>query len=1674
MHNNIMAAGPYTPTIVTTPAVPATKNSPAVPEQTTVETVMNMTPENRAHFESEKEAIHLILTGIGDEIYSTVDACKTAQEMCEAIERLQQEWSRFVTIVKQQHKLDEVSYHKLFDILKQYQKEVNKLRAERMAKNANPLALVATAHTLQDTYYQSSKPQKSYAPASKASLPTRSHATTRYKGKEIAKPITPPSESASEEDSDPEQAQRDKDMQKNLALIAKYFKKIYKPTNNNLRTSSNTRNKNVDTTPRYKNDNQTGQFGNQRAVNVAGARETVGGQVVQQSGIQCFNCKEFGHYAKECRKPKRVKDSTYHKEKMLLCKQAEKAKQSDWLADTDEEIDEQELEAHYSYMAKIQEVPTADPCIDSEPLEQVQYDTGNNVFANDIQHFEQSESISNTCAVETGDSNAIPDSPDMCANDIQDDQNDVECDDERVALANLIANLKLDVDENKKIQKQLKKANATLTQELTECKSILAETSRTLGESNSIRDSCLVALQNKQTEFERYKAFNDRTVDYDKLERRLNETLGLLAQKEIDIKEGLKVKAYEISVVKEKHDELVKQSVTKSHYKGLVKEKTKIRQNFPTVVSTTNAQRIPKPSVLGKPAPFSNSLERKYFAQKKSVLKTNKSEGLSKPVTPQNLPQTAKQAVRNTNVIKPGMYRIASRVAHKTNVSRPQPRSNQMKGKVVPNTSHVKFKKTEVEEHPRISSISNQTKSVTACNDSLNSRTSNVNVVCATCGKCVFNSNHDACVSKFLKDVNARTKKPNVVPISTRKPKSQANKSVATPHKKTVASESTITSSKSYYRMLYQKTSKAWKWWIAQQCPSAYKWVPKTKMKWVPKVRNETVPKRVSYAIDTVSRITNVLKITNALGSNLSCIPSSSNSLADLPVRFGNDQFAPILGYGDLVQGNITIKRVYYVKGLNHNLFSVGQLCDADLEVAFRKSTCFVRDLQGNNLLTGNRGTDLYTISLQETTSSTLICLMAKASPTQAWLWHRRLSHLNFDYINLLSKKDVVIGLPKLKYVKDQLCSSCEVSKAKRSSFKSKTVPSSKGRLNLLHMDLCGPMRVASINGKKYILIKEKGDPCILVGYSTQSKGYRVYNKRTRLIVESIHLRFDEIKEMSETSVANDTSGLVPQRQKASDYDNPDPAPELQNVFPSADTTVPSQQELDLLFGPLYDEFFNDGTSRVNKSSSPTDNSAPQDTHPSTNIHPTSEPTTQTNVHAEENNDNQAEFTNPFCTPAMADSAWIEAMQEELHQFDRLQVWELVDKPFGKNVIKLKWLWKNKKDEDQTVIRNKARLVAKGYAQEEGIDFEESFAPVARLGQSDYLEEVYVAQPDGFVDPDHPDKVYRLRKALYGLKQAPRAWYDELSKFLISKGFTKGIIDPTLFTIKYGEDILLVQIYVDDIIFGSTNPKFSKRFEKLMHGRFEMSLMGEMKFFLGLQIHQSPRGIFIHQAKYTLEILKKHGMEKGQSIGTPMATKPKLDADLSGEPVDQTDYRSKIGSLMYLTSSRPDIVAAPFSDADQVPVALIRAKALPGGITVPSHVDETQLQDNGSLHKITAVLRSQSAIAISMQPSAALPTEYKLADIFTIALPEERFQYLVRPNWYARCLLQQNWSVSRQKNLLDTSSNINKRMPTKIELTLEQSQQGVSNDVLVSIEGVEELKRNVWIKGEKKEALHTT
>ncbi|GJX41421.1 retrovirus-related pol polyprotein from transposon TNT 1-94 [Tanacetum coccineum] len=300
---------------------------------------------------------------------------------------------------------------------------------------------------------------------------------------------------------------------------------------------------------------------------------------------------------------------------------------------------------------------------------------------------------------------------------------------------------------------------------------------------------------------------------------------------------------------------------------------------------------------------------------------------------------------------------------------------------------------------------------------------------------------------------------------------------------------------------------------------------------------------------------------------------------------------------------------------------------------------------------------------------------------------------------------------------------------------------------------------------------------------------------------------------------------------------------------------------------------------------------------------------------------------------ALTQACWIEAMQEELNEFERLEVWELVPRPDKVMVITLKWIYKVKLDELGGILKNKARLVARGYRQEEGIDFEESFAPVARLEairiflafaahmnmvvyqmdvktaflNGNLREEVYVSQPDGFVDKDNPNHVYKLKKALYGLKQAPRAWYDMLSSFLISQDFSKGSVDPTLFIRRDGKELLLVQIYVDDIIFAASTPELCDLFSKIMCSKFKMSMMGKISFFLGLQISQSPRGIFINQSKYALESLKKYGFDSCDPVDTPMVEKSKLDEDKEGKAVDPSHYRGMIGTLLYLTASRPDL-----------------------------------------------------------------------------------------------------------------------------------------------------------------------
>ncbi|GJX43418.1 retrovirus-related pol polyprotein from transposon TNT 1-94 [Tanacetum coccineum] len=683
-----------------------------------------------------------------------------------------------------------------------------------------------------------------------------------------------------------------------------------------------------------------------------------------------------------------------------------------------------------------------------------------------------------------------------------------------------------------------------------------------------------------------------------------------------------------------------------------------------------------------------------------------------------------KSILQNTNVIAPGMYKVYTNpnqtrtpqlpqdiretnkctsfftgVISNTSVSRPQLKSNRLEDRVMHNNSEGK--KQQVEDHRR----------------------------------------------------NFKTKMPMVVPISTREPKRTVNQSVATPLKRTVASESTNQKPKSKIRKQYEQISETCKWWYSKITPPGYKWKPKTS--------TVNVTPNVSMPLGNKSRTTNILESITLRGSTLSNTPLSSISFAvheiilfivdsgcskhmtgNLKllsnfveqflgtVKFGNDQIAPILGYGDLVQGNVTIKRVYYVKGLNHNLFSVGQFCDADLEICIP--------------------------SLFKT--HPLPIQLAKASPSQAWLWHRRLSHLNFDTIKLLSKYDIVTGIPKLKFIKDHLCSSCELGKAKQSfngkkyvlvivddysrstwthflrskdetpevlinflklvqrglhaqlrtirthkgiNFLNKTLheyfaqegtehqtstaqtPEQNGiveRRNRTLVEAARTMLSAAkvplyfwdeaiattcftqnrslviprhektpyhiINGRKpsvkffYIFgslcyiardgenldkLKEKGDACIFVGYSTQSRAYRVYNKRTRVIVETIHVNFDELPQMA------------------------------------LDHTVTTSNELDLLFSSMFDELLNGTTTVVSKSSTVTATDVPnqhqqQNTTPSTstivaadipplNIQTTPKTTNQAptvtvnekNIQVETNKEHaqvdEDEFINIFCTP---------------------------------------------------------------------------------------------------------------------------------------------------------------------------------------------------------------------------------------------------------------------------------------------------------------------------------------------------------------------------------------------------------------------------------------------------------
>ncbi|GJY43457.1 retrovirus-related pol polyprotein from transposon TNT 1-94 [Tanacetum coccineum] len=560
--------------------------------------------------------------------------------------------------------------------------------------------------------------------------------------------------------------------------------------------------------------------------------------------------------------------------------------------------------------------------------------------------------------------------------------------------------------------------------------------------------------------------------------------------------------------------------------------------------------------------------------------------------------------------------------------------------------------------------------------------------------------------------------------------------------------------------------------------------------------------------------------------SNATDAPSSSSLVNDSKfmgtVRFGNDQIAKIIGYGDYQMGNVIVSRVYYVEGLGHNLFSVGQFCDADLEVAFRKNTCFIRNLEGFYLLLGSRDTNLYTISLDDMLKTSPICLLSKALKTKSWLWHHRLSHLNFGTLNKLAKDGLARGIPKLKFKKDHLCLACALGKRKKSSHQPKAEDTSQKKLYLLHIDLCYPMRVESFNGKRTIYFRnvrtDNGTEFVNqtlrefyenVGITHQTLVARtpqqndVVERRNWTLVEAA--RTISGPGLQSMTHATSSSRLVP------------------NPVPQQPFNPPTRNDWDHLFQPMFDEYFNPPSSTVSSvpvvtalravdiAGSPSSITIDQDA-PSSSTSST-------------NQQQQSSVISQGVEEPIPNVLFDDPCQEPLHDVSTLQE-SSSNVQSSHSPLELI-------DKFNEVLKNKARLVAQGLSQEEGIDFEESFSPVARIEaicifvanaanknmiiyqmdvkmtflNGELKEEVYVSQPEGFVDKDNPS-----------------------------------------------------------------------HFANLMTTKFKMSMMGQMSFFLGLQISQSPKD-------------------------SPTVEKNILDADLQGKPVEPTHYRGMIDSLMYLTAS---------------------------------------------------------------------------------------------------------------------------------------------------------------------------
>nr|GEV23264.1 hypothetical protein [Tanacetum cinerariifolium] len=630
-----------------------------------------------------------------------------------------------------------------------------------------------------------------------------------------------------------------------------------------------------------------------------------------------------------------------------------------------------------------------------------------------------------------------------------------------------------------------------------------------------------------------------------------------------------------------------------------------------------------------------------------------------------------------------------------------------------------------------------------------------------------------------------------------------------------------------------------------------------------------------------------------------------------------------ITGKSKIRTGKLDFEDVYFVKELQHfNLFSVSQMCDKKNKVLFTDIECLVLSpnfkLPDENqvLLRVPRQNNMQSFNLENVVSSgSLACLIAKATVDESNKWHRRLGHVNIKNLNKLVKGNLVRGI-KREYSNARTPQQNEIAERKN------RILIEAARTILADSFLPNTFWAEVVSTACYVFNKfeEKSDEGFLVGYSLNRKAFRVYNLETKRVEENLHINFLENKPnvagkghtwlfdldyltdlinyhpVTTKNKANKTAGPKEANNSAEAKNgdeelngdtgsktNKEPVDQEDQAFLEELKRLKRQEkEADDAAKTLRKTFakINTASTLVNTASTPVNTASP-----SRNISAAGPSYTDLLTYANQDDSQIPSLEDIYEVPN--DGIFtLMMLREELLQFKTQQVWILVDLPFGKKVIRTKWVYRYKKDKRGVVVRNKARLVAQRHRQEEGIDY------------------------SCFIDPKFPKKVYKVVKAMYGLHQAPRACYATLSTLLVQSGYRRGLIDKTLFIKKDKKDIMLVQVYVDDIIFGSTKKSWCDEFKALMKSRIQMSTMGELTLFLGLQVKQKEDGIFISQDKYVAEILKKFDFISVKTASTPIETKKPLVKDTEAANVDVHIYRSMIGSLMYLTASRPDIMYA--------------------------------------------------------------------------------------------------------------------------------------------------------------------